>query len=281
MLTGIELGAAIDAAREKKKISKKAFAAAFKVTPPSVQGWVRTGRIDKAKLIEVIRYFADVVGPEHWGLTREDADSLQLAQPNGSPEEQAEGATDIVLKMLARHGNSLSEQARQQIIRAAGDSESRDSNIVRADFSRPGPVGDEIRIAHYDVRASLGDGQQVPDFPEMLKDLVVSQRHLQELGVTFKDANHLKLMTGWGQSMAPTIQHLDPMIVDVSIRDFQGDGVYAFSWQGHFYVKRLQVNDAEHFEMISDNKAHKDRVIRIDDTYIQARILLVWNANKL
>ncbi|MNG36284.1 Peptidase S24-like protein [compost metagenome] len=80
--------------------------------------------------------------------------------------------------------------------------------------------------------------------------------------------------------MAPTIQHLDPMIVDVSIRDFQGDGIYAFSWHGHFYVKRLQVADAENFEMISDNTSHKDRLIRIDETYIQARVLLIWNAKK-
>ncbi|MFD1693787.1 helix-turn-helix transcriptional regulator [Azotobacter chroococcum] len=114
-----------------------------------------------------------------------------------------------------------------------------------------------------------------------MPDLLVSKQHLQELGVIYKDPCHLKMLTGYGQSMAPTIQHLDPMIVDVSIREFEGDGIYSFVWQGHFYTKRLQVADAEHFEMISDNPNHKDRLIRIDDTYIQARVLLVWNAKKL
>ncbi|MGP3789444.1 S24 family peptidase [Pseudomonas sp. B392_1p] len=283
MLTGSELGAAIEAARIKKNVPKNALAKVFGISAPSVNGWVSTGRIDKSKLIEVIRYFSDVVGPDHWGLSPDDAALLHIAPSPKAPTSQAESAADAVLKMLARHGKSLSREARQQIVSAAQESPQSPgaSNVITADFSRPGPVGDEIRIAHYDVRAAMGDGQMVPDYPEIMQDIVVSQKHLAELGVSYKDAAHLKMLTGWGQSMAPTIQDLDPMIADASIREFQGDGIYAFSWQGHFYVKRLQVIDAEHFDMISDNPNHKDREIRIDETYIQARILLVWNARKV
>ena len=68
MLTGPELGAAIEAARIAMGVSKKKLADDFNVKPPSVQGWVKNGRIDKSKLMDVINYFADVVGPEHWGL---------------------------------------------------------------------------------------------------------------------------------------------------------------------------------------------------------------------
>lgn len=69
MLTGQELGQAIEAARIKKGISKKKLADDFGVAPPSVQGWVKFGRIDKSKLMELIVYFSDVVEAEHWGLT--------------------------------------------------------------------------------------------------------------------------------------------------------------------------------------------------------------------
>jgi len=154
-------------------------------------------------------------------------------------------------------------------------------NVITADFSRRPLVGDEIRIAHYDVQGAMGNGKLVHDFPEMFRDVTVSQKHLRELGVTYKDPAHLKLITGDGQSMQPTIQDKDPLIADASIREFVGDGIYAFVWQGLFYIKRLQVADAEHFEMISDNPNHKDRLIRIDETYIQARILLVWNAKRV
>lgn len=69
MLTGPQLGQAIEAARIKKGISKKALAERFRVSPPSVQDWVKRGTIEKQRLSELWAYFSDVVGPEHWGLT--------------------------------------------------------------------------------------------------------------------------------------------------------------------------------------------------------------------
>jgi SOS-response transcriptional repressor LexA len=68
MLTGPALGAAIEAARLKKGVSKRALAAAFGVSPPSVQDWVNRGTIDKQKLPALWAFFQDVAGPEHWGL---------------------------------------------------------------------------------------------------------------------------------------------------------------------------------------------------------------------
>ncbi len=69
MLTGADLGAAIDSARKKKGLTKKALAEAFGVKPPSVQDWVNRGTIEKEKLPLLWQFFSDVVGPEHWGLS--------------------------------------------------------------------------------------------------------------------------------------------------------------------------------------------------------------------
>ncbi len=182
--------------------------------------------------------------------------------------------------LASKAAQKLSAEARERILNAAeSDAGPAESNVIRADFSRPGLVGDEISIAHYDIRGAMGGGQVPADYAEMLRDVKVSQQHLRELGVTYDDPNHLKMVHGWGQSMEPTIKHRDPLIVDISIQQFTGDGIYLFTWQGHLYIKRLQVEDADHFEMISDNKKHKDRSIRVDETYIHARVLLVWNAN--
>ena len=201
--------------------------------------------------------------------------------PLGSRSSEAPTSSAAkVMEMLEKHGKGLGAAAREQILKAATEDvqAAAGSNVIVADFSRPGPVGDEISIAHYDIRGAMGNGQVPADYMEMLHDVKVSQSHLRKIGVTFDDPNHLKMVYGWGQSMAPTIKHADPMIVDISIQQFNGDGIFIFTWQGHLYIKRLQVEDAEHFEMISDNKQHKDRVIRMDETYIHARVLLVWNA---
>ncbi|MDH1012011.1 XRE family transcriptional regulator [Pseudomonas nicosulfuronedens] len=200
-----------------------------------------------------------------------------------APKGQVKTSAELVREMLSsKSGKMLNAEARQRILAAAAEPANAagegSSNVIVADFSRSGPVGDEISIAHYDIRGAMGNGQVPADYMEMLKDVRVSESHLRKIGVTFDDPNHLKMVYGWGYSMTPTIKHADPMIVNINIREFDGDGIFIFTWQGHLYIKRLQVQDADHFEMISDNKQHKDRVIRMDETYIHARVLLVWNA---
>lgn len=278
MLTGPDLGAAIEAARIAKGVSKKRLADDFHVKPPSVQGWVKNGRIDKSKLMDVIAYFADVVGPEHWGLRpgfsyENIPDDLGAAVDQGT----ALSASELVRGMLSSQGKGLSEESRRRLLAAAEADDG--GGVIELDYYRPGAVGDEVWIAHYDVRAAMGGGQIPHDYPEMLQDIRVSPQHLREMGVEFKEHFHLKMVTGWGQSMAPTIKHRDPLLVDVSIREFVGDGIYMFTWDGHLYIKRLQWLGDDQLSMISDNALHPPRTIRAEDAYIQARVLLVWNAN--
>lgn len=187
-------------------------------------------------------------------------------------EESAQTAADQIKQMLLRV-KGLTSTARDRIIAAADEA----SNVITVDFSRPGQVGDEVWIAHYDVRAAMGGGQIPHEYPEMLQDIRVSPKHLRDLGVTFKEHFHLKMITGWGQSMAPTIKDRDPLLVDITIREFTGDGIYLFSHDDMLYVKRLQKKGKDRFKMISDNKHHDPEDIRVDDTHILARVLYVWN----
>lgn len=74
MLNGKELGAAIKTAFDLKVAtgaitSKADLARHFHVKTPSVYDWFKKGSISKDKLPELWRYFSDVVGPEHWGMT--------------------------------------------------------------------------------------------------------------------------------------------------------------------------------------------------------------------
>lgn len=192
-----------------------------------------------------------------------------------APDEKASSA-ELVREMLARN-SKLPEHLKQKIMAAAGSEDG--GGAIEIDYYRPGVVGDEVWIAHYDVRAAMGGGQIPHDYPEMFQDVRVSPQHLREMGVEFKEHFHLKMVTGWGQSMAPTIKHRDPLLVDVSVREFAGDGIYMFSWEGHLYIKRLQWIGDEQIKMISDNDRHQPQTIRADETFIQARVLLVWNAH--
>ncbi|KQT67862.1 S24 family peptidase [Pseudomonas sp. Leaf434] len=193
-----------------------------------------------------------------------------------TPAVSTLSAADMVRQMLDKQGKGLTDTARQRLMAAAEADDA--GGAIEIDYYRPGVVGDEVWIAHYDVRAAMGGGQIPHDYPEMLQDVRVSPQHLREMGVEFKEHFHLKMVTGWGQSMAPTIKHRDPLLVDISIREFVGDGIYMFSWEGHIYIKRLQWIGDDQIKMISDNDRHPPQTIRADETFIQARVLLVWNS---
>ncbi|MFJ2527852.1 helix-turn-helix transcriptional regulator [Pseudomonas helmanticensis] len=209
-------------------------------------------------------------------LAREISGLTSVAE---APSASTLSAADMVRAMLDKQGKGLTDTARQRLMAAAEADDA--GGAIEIDYYRPGVVGDEVWIAHYDVRAAMGGGQIPHDYPEMLQDVRVSPQHLREMGVEFKEHFHLKMVTGWGQSMAPTIKHRDPLLVDVSIREFVGDGIYMFSWEGHLYIKRLQWIGDDQIKMISDNDKHPPQTIRADETFIQARVLLVWNASLL
>jgi transcriptional regulator with XRE-family HTH domain len=207
-------------------------------------------------------------------LAREISGLTSVAE---APSISTLSAADMVRQMLDNQGKGLTDTARQRLMAAAEADDA--GGAIDIDYYRPGVVGDEVWIAHYDVRAAMGGGQIPHDYPELLQDVRVSPQHLREMGIEFKEHFHLKIVTGWGQSMAPTIKHRDPLLVDISIREFVGDGIYMFSWEGHLYIKRLQWVGDDQIKMISDNDRHPPQTIRSDETFIQARVLLVWNAH--
>ena len=226
---------------------------------------------DVARRIEAIEGL-----PRGWFDSISPSESItpaeELTSSDHAGETSAQTAADQIKQMLSKV-KGLTSTARDRIIAAADES----SNVITVDFSRPGQVGDEVWIAHYDVRAAMGGGQIPHEYPEMLQDMRVSPKHLRDLGLNFKEHFHLKMITGWGQSMAPTIKDRDPLLVDITIREFTGDGIYLFSHDEMLYVKRLQKKGKDRFKMISDNKHHDPEDIRVDDTHILARVLYVWN----
>lgn len=247
-----------------------------KVTPKAASKWLNGESIPGPAKMQAIAEALDVKIEWLQHGSGDEPGNSSLRQVKDPASADTLSAADLVRDMLEKHGKGLPKEVRQRIASAANEPA---NNVINVDFSRPGQVGDEVWIAHYDVRAAMGGGQIPHEYPEMLQDIRVSPKHLRDLGVTFKEHFHLKMITGWGQSMAPTIKDRDPLLVDITIREFTGDGIYLFSHDDMLYVKRLQKKGKDHFKMISDNKHHDPEDIRVDDTYILARVLLVWNAN--
>lgn len=215
-----------------------------------------------------------------------DAEPSPLPPAADNPKEAAAAA---VMAMLQKHKKGLSAAAQQKIADAVADSlaepepsETPKSNVITGDFSRAARVADgDILIPQYDVRAAMGNGQVPADYVEFVRNIIVSGPQLEKMGLDYTSIANLSIITGWGQSMEGTINDKDPVVVDRGVNEFVGDGVYVITWLGLLYIKRLQMHDAEHFKLISDNKQLDKQVARIDDVTIHAKVLLVWNAKKL
>jgi len=133
MLTGTELGKAIEAARLKKGVSKADMARHFDVKPPSISGWIATGRIDKKKLSELFEYFRGDVGPEHWGLGNQpsmiygdhtEKESMSLGEPDVTA---AYG--NVFMKDLSEIVTPRSKSALDRIIRASAEGRLTEDDI--------------------------------------------------------------------------------------------------------------------------------------------------------
>jgi transcriptional regulator with XRE-family HTH domain len=209
-------------------------------------------------------------------LAKEISGLTDAAEPAAEVVNSAT-AVELVRHFLAKQGKGLAEEVKIELLAAAELADR--GEVTKSDPHLPGAVGDEVWIAHMDMSAGINGGQPPHDYPETLQDMRVSPSRLRAMGVDFIEPSSLKIMTGWGQSMAPTVKHGDPMLVDMSINEFTGDGIYFLSHQGFKYIKRLQMKGNNKFKMISDNKKHPAEDIFADEACIHARVLMVWNAN--
>lgn len=229
---------------------------------------------------DVARRIETLEGLERGWLDQlRDVSTAPLDEGQSSATPQS--AADIVRAMLeTKAGKSISPEARERLLLAAEDTQPA-TNVITGDFNRAGRLASgDILIPQYDVRASMGHGQVPAEYVEFMRNVVVSGVQLEKLGLEYTSPANLSIITGWGQSMEGTINDRDPLIVDRGVTEFTGDGIYLLTWDGMLYIKRLQKADAEHFDMISDNPKHKDRVVPVEAVTIHARVLYVWRGMK-
>lgn len=207
MLTGKELGAAIEAARIAKGVNKKQLAEAFGVKPPSVQGWVNTGRIDKSKLMELIAYFADTVGPEHWGITGRVSDAIARGNAEGGERPVTEAAPEYL-------GMSP--------ISVWDDETPLDEDEVEVPFLR------EVELAAGSGRTAI---QESAGFK-----LRFGKRSLRRQGVQPENA---VCVTISGNSMEPVLRSGATVGVDRGKKDVVDGDLYAINHGGQLRVKQV------------------------------------------
>lgn len=95
-------------------------------------------------------------------------------------------------------------------------------------------------------------------------------------------AVNLALIVAEGDSMLPTINPGDMLVVDHSRSALSGDGVYVLSLFGNCLVKRVQVLVDGSVTIVSDNPAYAPQIVKsaeLDGLHIAGRV--VWHGKRV
>jgi phage repressor protein C with HTH and peptisase S24 domain len=139
---------------------------------------------------------------------------------------------------------------------------------------------DYLYIPLYDVRASAGHGAW--NDSENIKDSLAFRRQWiqQELGAK---PDQLCLIYVEGESMEPALHAHDVVLVDRSVNELNGDGIYVLVMDGKLLIKRLQSLPGKKVSVSADNPAYKSFIISDDldspDLYLIGKV--VWTGRKL
>ena len=136
-------------------------------------------------------------------------------------------------------------------------------------------TGAYVQVPHYDVAVSAGDGCQWVDHPNN-DPLVFRARWFQAKGVKPQDCRAIYVR---GDSMAPTLNDGDTVLIDVSHTQVRDDGIYALVYGGDLYIKRLFRIPGGGLELRSDNPRHVTREVTgaaITDVHILGE--MIWRA---
>lgn len=235
MLTGEKLGAALEQARQKKGVSKKALADAMGVKPASVQDWVKYGRIAKERINDLVQYFADVVGPEHWGLDFQASVNPQMS--GGAP---ASGKVMPSSTGAYNSGNETVNTIPGVYVRPIATYESLEEL----------PKESTVLITRIDVELSAGNGREAWHIEEK-EPLPFQADYIRRLDAKPKNLVAVKVN---GDSMEPRLFDDDTVIVDKANKRVPADGgVFAMVYASELLVKRLFRLPDGGLKIVSDN----------------------------
>lgn len=164
--------------------------------------------------------------------------------------------------------------------------------IIAADFERAAGVPqrpdlppmrsasrdeDMVEIQKLDLSLSMGPGTLIEDYVEA-EPVRFDPTFIR--AITRTPPHRIKLVTGIGDSMYPTLNWGDAIMIDTTDRALgRQDGIYWISLFGASGIKRLRTVGKNRILVISDNRDVADQEVAAEDLRIEGRA--IWFARAL
>lgn len=248
----------------RRDLGTSAIGAHFNIRPQSVDGWLKTGRVSKERLTGLAELFGTSL--EYW---------LSICPPDSEP-----GAAHLAARAGAGESNGPPRRVRERTPACeATPSDDGETHPIPG-FTLLDESTGLVTISRYETGGSMGHGVVLHDQPGVIESWQVSREWLQANVRGYTSAANLCIVTGFGDSMRPTYNPGDPLIVDRGVTNVPYDSIYFFRVGEEGYVKRLQrvpTSDGLIYRAISDNPMYPP--FDIDPTMdfeVLARVVQVW-----
>lgn len=133
-----------------------------------------------------------------------------------------------------------------------------------------------VSIARYDAALSAGPGAILDPHAEPLGYTLVEANWLAT--ITRAKPEHLALLKVDGDSMSPTLEDEDWVLIDRTQKRVTRQGIYGIAVGEDTWIKRLMLDLAEKkVRIISDNARYREQLLAEDELQLIGRYLaLIW-----
>lgn len=134
-----------------------------------------------------------------------------------------------------------------------------------------------VEVPRYEVAGSMGPGTEPPEMNMVVENMSLDANWVRN-NLTYTKIDNLKLISGRGDSMAPTIRSGDAVLVDSGVTTVEDDAIYFFLMRGKLQIKRIQ-RGLDGLTIISDNSQYPPIEVpgeREEDITVLAQIIYWW-----
>ena len=149
-------------------------------------------------------------------------------------------------------------------------------------IARSPKIDSHLDIPHLSARGSMGVGELKQEEEEVIDRITLKAEWIKSNLPGCRVAD-LAVISGRGNSMAPTFNDGDLLLVDTAIKEVNIDGVYVLSAHNRLFIKTVRQRIDGSFEISSDNQSVKTVDVLNGDhqVTVHGRVVWSWNGKRL
>lgn len=176
-------------------------------------------------------------------------------------------------------GDRLARTIEEKLHLPRGWMDAEHDGIVASDLDIPKHSGVMVHVL--ENWASMGDGNDSQDQDIIVGSIELASSFVKKIPHT--SDNNLSIITGYGDSMSPTIEPGDKVLVDTWVREFLSGGIYVLRSCGKLFLKRVSLKLNGVPVISSDNPSIKlaEELNGESEVETVGKVIYVWHGRQI